>query len=165
MNMCTCCTSLICSSLPVSTRSRNSSRHPPPQNLHIHRNVPKREKNVRDSRYGFTLGSLRTRHSILAPIVASGSRMPLHRLDLTSVVDHPTRLLRTLQQQRHELPLAYMYKCTELNATPASSQTQPRRARRPNAHTETTWTTRWSLRRKHTGFPRTEAASPVYGKP
>ena len=105
-DMCTRGTSSVRPFLPVSTRGRNSSRHPPPPNLHIHQNVPRREKNVRDSGYGFQPGPPRTRRRfprrLPLPVrivnfqadLPLGSRLPLRRLDPTSVVGHPPRFLR-----------------------------------------------------------------------
>ena len=79
----------------------------PHQNCTSTRMCQEREKNVRDSGYGFQPGSPRTWHPISAPVVAPGPKLsttgptslsvralPIRRLDPTSVVDHPPRLLR-----------------------------------------------------------------------
>ena len=82
MNRCTRCTPSIRPFLSVSTRGRNSSRHPPPPNLHIHRNVPRKGEEHERFRLRVSTGFPRTRHPISAVFRADlplGSRSPLRR--------------------------------------------------------------------------------------
>ena len=72
MNRCTHCTPSIRPFLSVSTRGWNSSRHPPPPNLHIHRNVPRKGEERERSGYEFKPGSSWTWHPISVPVVALG---------------------------------------------------------------------------------------------
>ena len=91
----------------VSHHSRKSSRHPPPPNPHIHRNVPRKgvecERFRRrvstgssaDSSPGFRAGRcFRSRTVNFRADLPLGSRLPLRRLDPTSIVGHPPWLLR-----------------------------------------------------------------------
>ena len=70
--MCACRTLPKYFFLPISTRSRNSSRHPPHQMCISTGMCQEREKNVRDSGNGFPPGPLRTRRPISAPFTTFG---------------------------------------------------------------------------------------------
>ena len=90
---------------PVSTRVRNSSRHPSPPNLHIHRNVPKGEE--KRGRFRLRVSTELSADLALLPGVhcsrsrtvrfradlTFGPHLPLRRLDPTPVVGHSPRFL------------------------------------------------------------------------
>ena len=75
MNRCTRCTPSIRPFLSVSTRGRNSSRHPPPPNLHIHRNVPRKGEERERFRLRVSTGFPQTQNLIFALVAASGSSL------------------------------------------------------------------------------------------